>query len=377
MVENRQRAIEVLRELGSNPAVPFHEHSVANYIKTFISKLGIEMYLDSYGNILAHYGAQETEEDPPIAFVAHMDHPGFEVVESTKKQIIARGLGGVPTAAFTKTTAVTALAEGLNPIQARTKPYNGFINKENDDRLVLIEANRQQSIPVDTPIIFDLPDFEIDDEIIRMRALDDLAGCASILITLERLATSRSKANIYGIFTRAEEVGLFGARLLASNGILPRNTIIISIESSSVIPGVSQGHGPVIRTGDASTTFDSQAEHFLRSAAVRLKNKHGAFDSQRQLMSGGTCEATAFSSMGYRSTGIAFPLGNYHNATTTIRDPKGDVAAEYIALSDYLGGIELAYETSLESTLPSEKKDKGWALGPVPEDIKKRLQGSF
>jgi hypothetical protein len=133
----------------------------------------------------------------------------------------------------------------------------------------------------------------------------------------------------------------------------------------------------VIRTGDASTTFDFQAEYFLKSAAIRLKNKKGKFDTQRQLMSGGTCEATAFSSMGYRSTGIAFPLGNYHNATTTIRDPEGNVDAEYIDLSDYLDGIELAFETSLGSTCSSESNNKGWDLGSVPLDIKKRLQSSF
>jgi endoglucanase len=258
-----------------------------------------------------------------------------------------------------------------------TRPCDDFINNESGDQLILIDTNQAQSIPVDTPVIFDLPDFEFDDQMIRMRALDDLAGCASILIMLERLVISRSKANVYGVFTRAEEVGLYGARLLASSGMLPRDTIIISIESSSVIPGVSQGKGPVIRTGDASSTFDFQAEYFLRSAAIRLKNKNGRFDTQRQLMSGGTCEATAFSSMGYKSTGIAFPLGNYHNAATTIRDPKGNVAAEYIALSDYLGGVELAYETSLGSTCSSDSKNKGWELGPVPLDIKQRLQSSF
>ena len=377
MIENQQRSIEILQELGANPAVPFHEQSVSNYIKAFISKLGIEMCLDPYGTIITHYQTQSTTEDQPMAFVAHMDHPGFEVIESSKKQIIARGLGGVPVAAFTKPTAVTALVKNVGRIQGMTRPSNNFTKSENGDRLILIDTNQQQSIPAGTPIIFDLPDFEFDDRLIRMRALDDLAGCASILIMLERLVFSQSKANVYGIFTRAEETGLYGARLLASSGILPQNTIIISIESSSVIPGVSQGEGPVIRTGDASTTFDFQAEYFLKSAAIRLKNKRGKFDVQRQLMNGGTCEATAFSSMGYRSTGIAFPLGNYHNATTTIRDPEGNVDAEYITLSDYLDGIELAFETSLGSTCSTEINNKGWDLGPVPLDIKNRLQSSF
>ena len=60
MIENQQRSIEILQELGANPAVPFHEQSVSNYIKAFISKLGIEMCLDPYGTIITHYQTQST-----------------------------------------------------------------------------------------------------------------------------------------------------------------------------------------------------------------------------------------------------------------------------------------------------------------------------
>ena len=38
-------------------------------------------------------------------------------------------------------------------------------------------------------------------------------------------------------------------------------------------------------------------------------------------MSGGVCEGTAFAVWGYKATRMAFPLGNWHNATTAIRDP--------------------------------------------------------
>ena len=41
-------------------------------------------------------------------------------------------------------------------------------------------------------------------------------------------------------------------------------------------------------------------------------------------MSGGVCEATAFAVFGYRTTGIAFPLGNYHNGIRGLRDPEGE-----------------------------------------------------
>ena len=79
----------------------------------------------------------------------------------------------------------------------------------------------------------------------------------------------------------------------------------------------------------------------LTAASERLAGRAPEFRVQRQLMSGGVCEATAFAVNGYRATGLAFPLGNYHNATTHIGDVDGGVAAEYIELSDFLGGVDL------------------------------------
>ena len=58
-------------------------------------------------------------------------------------------------------------------------------------------------------------------------------------------------------------------------------------------------------------------------------------------MSGGVCEASAFAVYGYQVTGIAFPLGNYHNAA-----PDGGVEAEFIHVDDYLGGIALLTEAA-------------------------------
>ena len=90
-------------------------------------------------------------------------------------------------------------------------------------------------------------------------------------------------------------------------------------------------------------------------------------------MSGGTCEATAFAAFGYSVTGIAFPLGNYHNATTEISDPEGDVGAEYIHRSDYLGGVALIEEAARSAAAGAGTKAR-WSLRPVPDDVRKRLK---
>ena len=75
-------------------------------------------------------------------------------------------------------------------------------------------------------VVFDLVDFQVDGELIRMRAADDLAGCASILAALAELSVQPPPGDVYGVFTRAEEVGLMGARLLAESGRLPKETLV-------------------------------------------------------------------------------------------------------------------------------------------------------
>ena len=80
MNDTNQRALDTLRDLGERPAAPFHEEEVANYIFDRLSDLGLSPFRDEFGNVIVHY-SNSGSDDPPIAFVAHMDHPGFEIDE--------------------------------------------------------------------------------------------------------------------------------------------------------------------------------------------------------------------------------------------------------------------------------------------------------
>lgn len=366
-----QRALELLEELGRRPATPFYEEGPAGYILSALSDMGITHSRDRFGNVVATLG-EPSSNIPPVALVAHMDHPGFEIVEAHGAHATARAVGGVPAASLVKPTPVLVLLPDGDRFSATTGRHESTSDPSDRraERLVTLLLDRELPAAPPLPVVFDLPDFALDGDTIRMRALDDLAGCAAILAALERASADGSGSRVYGVFTRAEEGGLFGARLLAEEGTLPSGTIVVSVESSSVIPGVEQGKGPVIRTGDAITTFDGEAERVLSQAAGHLKAQANRFHVQRQLMSGGVCEATAFAAQGYPVTGLAFPLGNYHNATTSIPDPEGGVGAEYIKLADFLGGVDLLTEVAR-----GESSDGPVDLiGPVSDEIRRRLE---
>jgi len=369
-----RKSLGYLKELGQRPATSFYESGPSQAIENILSKLGVANWKDEYGNIIARYVKGDSDK-PPIAFVAHMDHPGFEAVDVDGKRVTARVLGGIPMSALSNPVPVFILLNDGTRIPALTNPFEtpAKVIKNDSERFVLLDLCAEAKIIPPLPVIFDLPDFDIVEGVIHMRAVDDLAGCAAILEVLGRLKASKAVANIYGVFTRAEEVGLYGARIIAEAKTLEKSTIIVSIESSSVIPGVTQNAGPVIRTGDATLTFDAEAEQLLLAARTSIKKRRPNFKTQRALMSGGTCEATAFALAGYRTTGVAFPLRNYHNATTSVTDPQGEVRAEYIQMSDFLDGVDLLTEVARLAT--TEYSGLGLPnLRPMPEEVMGRLK---
>ena len=379
MLDVDRRALDILRDLGHTPAAPFFEEGPAQLLTEWLRAIdGVDVARDAFGNIIGHYSHPAGRRDgQAIAFVAHMDHPGFEIVEQADEAGLfkARALGGVPVASMTKPTPLLVLTADGRRLRGRTVPSGDPPEPSGAERFVRVRVEGDEDIAPPAPVVFDLPDFVLDGESIRMRALDDLAGCASILAGLERVASDGARADVYAVFTRAEEGGLFGARLMAEAGTLPKETVVVSVESSPVIAGVAQGDGPVIRTGDAISTFDNRAESLLIAARERIRERDADFKSQRQLMSGGTCEGTAFAAFGYRVTGLAFPLGNYHNATTRIPDPEGGVDAEYIMLSDFLGGVELIAEAA-KGAAPGDDPPSRRRLGCVPDEVRRRLVDS-
>lgn len=390
--EQERRALDILAGLAARAAVPFHETAVARHIVGLLGRIeGVNWRIDDYGNIIAHYGAPQAAPDaapqPPIAFVAHMDHPGYEIIradasdggaeagdkagDSGERRYIAEALGGVPAASMAKRTPAFAIAADGSRIPAELLP----MPDGGDKRLARVRLKSDARLDLPAAVAFDLPDFSIDGDIIRMRAADDLAGCGSILAALERLAAAGAAADFYGVFTRAEEGGLFGARLMAEAGALPKNALVVSVESSPLIPGVAQGAGPVIRTGDRVYTFDADAEQALIAARESIAARDGEFRCQRQLMSGGGCEATAFAVFGYSVTGLAFPLGNWHNATTSIPDRDGGVDSEYISVSDYLGGVALIAEAAVSVAKRNDSAVRR-NIRSIPDAVRERLRGT-
>jgi len=189
--------------------------------------------------------------------------------------------------------------------------------------------------------MWDLPAFRVRDGKLHAAAIDDVLSVAVVLATLTEMAGRKMRTRVWGAFTRAEEVGFHGAIELAEAQRIPRGALVVSVEMSRERPWARIGNGPVVRVGDRMTTFDAGATFFLQEVARSLRERDSAFQAQRCLMDGGSCEATAFAVFGYRVGGLCLPLGNYHNIGR-----GGKVSAGYVSVRDSDRLVQLTVEAA-------------------------------
>ena len=103
---------------------------------------------------------------------------------------------------------------------------------------------------------------------------------------------------------------------------------------------------------DNAETLKSEGKHEEAIAIhQQILAEDENFKCQRQLMGAGGCEASAFAAHGYLVTGMAYPLGAWHNA-----GQGNTIESEYISLDDFAGGVLLATEAAkLAGTEPASR----------------------
>ncbi|MEI6714976.1 MAG: M20/M25/M40 family metallo-hydrolase [Verrucomicrobiota bacterium] len=286
-----ERLLSILQGIMAQPTAPFYEDAVRTEILLQLAQCPhVKTTIDSFGNVIAQYRTGQAV--PELLFSAHMDHPGYVGEEF---------LGGVP--------------DSYLATNAPRRSFGAFS-------------------------MWDLPTFKFEDGLVHSRACDDLIGCSVMVAMFHELERLGVSGSVMAVFTCAEEVGLLGAVHLAKSGSLPAGIKIISLETSSERPPAKMGDGVIIRVGDRTSVFEATLTSALVEAASVAE-----IPFQRCLMSGGTCEATAYGLYGYPVGGMCVALGNYHNCA-----PDGFIRAEYVSFTDVECMLRLCVAATIECT---------------------------
>ncbi|MBM3286747.1 MAG: M28 family peptidase [Candidatus Eisenbacteria bacterium] len=318
----RRDILRLAETLTSAPTVSYREHEVMARIRTELDRVGIPYASDRWGNLIARYRGPRPR-GRPVAFTAHMDHPGLVVTASRGDLAVADWYGGVQPKYFAGARVRVETSEG--PVRGRVLSCQ----LAPTGRVSSVRLRLARPVPVGSVGGWDLVPFRLDGPWLKTKSADDLLGCAAVLSLMRDLSAQRPPITVYGVFTRAEEVGLFGASALAQDRALPQETAVIVIETSKQLPCGQLGKGVIVRVGDRRSVFHPTICHILRDSAELLRKSLRGFEYQRCLMDGGFCEATPFQAFGYAAGGLALALGNYHNM-----GPRR-IAEEYVHKDDF------------------------------------------
>ena len=216
----------------SCPAAPFHEAGVRAVVEIICSENGMDCRRDHFGNLLVRLG--NATAGRPLVLAAHMDHPGFEIVRPLGKgRWQARFNGTVPPPYFVPGIPVRLLP-GSTAAQLGKR-----LGKEKEFELRTVRDG-QRHAPRPEFAVWELEDFAVRGDRIHGRSCDDLVGVAAILATMIELQRRKARVHVIGVISRAEEVGFQGALTVADAKLLPRNALIVSLETSKELPQIGR-----------------------------------------------------------------------------------------------------------------------------------------
>lgn len=364
MLPDVDAVLETLAPIASAPTAPYHEWRALAAIRRELERAGLAVRSDDYGQLFA---AVRRGDARPVVLVAHTDHPAFEVVSADGATGSVRVLGTFPGRPFERPVKVRVYDDGGGAPAVGV--LKGFVARPDavHNSLGRLRIRAERSLEPGQWAVLDLPAFEAHGDELRMAAADDLALCALVVLALDQLSRETSAVDVTAVFTRAEETGLYGARLIAEEGAIPQGAVVVSLEASRALPHAPAGGGPVVRAGDLHNTFSNDAERYLRVAAERLAAE--GIPTQRALLTGGTCEASTFVAHGWATTGMALPNVNYHN-----RGGGERFVPEIVRMDDLRGGVALVVEAVHAAA--EDAREAWWpSAGPVPDEVKALLRG--
>jgi endoglucanase len=335
-----QPQLHVLTDLLALPTSPFHERYPLAYVRDFCRQhKSLALAEDPFGNLLAHYRPPRRRNKRPVVLEAHLDHPGFESLKMIgEKRLRAAWRGGVLPEFFVDSGVRFWLDDESRWVRGTVRKIRTHRpDPDRPPRVLTADIDVARPVPPARIGMWDLPDPRVRGGRIYARLTDDLAGVAAILCAMRAVLAKRPPVEFYAMFPRAEEVGFAGTLAACEAGLLPKGAVVINVENSSVLPGVTMGAGPIIRVGDRLSLFSPPMTAYLAELAETRRKSDKSFRYQRKLMDGGACEATAFCDFGYETGAVCLPLGNYHNMDKA----AGKIGPEYISLDDFANLVKL------------------------------------
>ena len=316
--------VKELESLCALAGISGREKSVREYIISEIAGFA-EYSVDALGNLLVlKKGAEKPKNKVMLA--AHMDEVGLMVTYITDEGYLKfTPVGGVDSRVIIGRTIFagdnnTPGVIGIKPVHMVKEDEKANI-PENDCLYIDIGAdNREEAAKYVRPGdvgYFDSDLVRFGEGLIKARALDDRAGCA----TLIEIIKSDLPYDMHFAFTVQEEVGLRGAKAAAFS-IAPDYAIVVETTTAADIAGVPKekqvcrlGSGAVISFMDKSTVYSRD----LYDLAFSLAEKNNIKVQPKTVVAGGNDAGAIHTSRGgVQTLTVSLPCRYLHSPSCVI-----------------------------------------------------------
>ena len=323
----------LLERLCNSPGVSGFEAPVREAIAELVEPFVDELRVDTLGNLIA---VRRGRSGFKLLLDAHMDEIGFLVQHIDEQGFISFApIGGwdqrlLPSHLLTIVNRAGRRIEGV----VGTQPPH-ILKPADREKVIPLEelfldvgattrqeVREEMGISIGDPIVLHYPCRRLGRETLAAKALDDRAGCAVIVRTLEALQGVDLDATVVAAFVVAEERGLIGARTAAYQ-IEPDMAIALEGTAAADMPGVPptrrpsiQGQGPAITVADNSFI----APRTMVQALERTAEREGIPYQIKTPSYGSTDAGAIHQSRGGVLTGVvSVPCRYIHSPFSTCR----------------------------------------------------------
>ena len=323
--------MELLAKLIDAYGVSGNEGDVRDLIKKEIEKYVDEVYVDKFGNLIAH----KKGKVPRVMLAAHMDEIGLMVKRiNAKGEIVFSTIGGIEVASLIgqKVAVQTPKGEVIGVITSDLLSSGDEIKEMPKVTDLFIDTGldkdelTKQGVELGNFIQFYDSNccFIVGGKLVCGKALDNRIGCFIQIELAKRLKENRNE--IFYVFTVQEEVGLYGARTSAYT-IDPAWAIAIDTITTDDVystPTRSLGGGPCLTMKDASMIANKCINDWLKDLA-----KKNDIQVQYGVSEYGVTDALtiSFSRGGIPATSIGVAVRNIHTVVgmANVNDIKNTI----------------------------------------------------
>lgn len=334
--------VDVLTGLCSIPGPSGFEKTVADSVRGLLEPYMDETWIDVLGNVLG-VSRCGREGAPALLFDAHIDEIGLIITGIEEGFLRFAKLGGLDPRVM-PASDVKILTDPPRYGVIRVLPPH-VLNKEDTDKVLKLEdmyidvglsqEEAEKAVPLGTPAVLEGSIRLLGEEYICGKALDDRAGVAAILRSLELLQGERLNVDLYVMASVQEEVGTRGAAP-GVFAIAPDRCIVVDVShaktpdskpsdtNNELSSGVIVSRGPNMNTKLTETVIKLAQENKIK---YQIEVEPGGD-------SGTNVRAIQVSREGVSTAVFSIPMRYMHSAN------------EVLSIEDIEETARLLYETA-------------------------------